>query len=84
MTSAIAQTADEKDITIKNIASQKIVSAITWKDLANFIPFTKIVLKYDISLMNHNNNLITEADDLFSKLDVQYVFMHWSHYIVWK
>lgn len=82
MTSAIAQTADEKDITIKNIASQKIVSAITWKDLANFIPFTKIVLKYDISLMNHNNNLITEADDLFSKLDVQYVFMHWSHYIL--
>lgn len=82
MTSAIATTANESDITIENIASENVISAITWKDLANFVPFKRIVLKYDISLMNHNNNLITEAKDLFSTLDVQYVFMHWGDSIL--
>lgn len=82
MTSAVVSPAHEEDLTLENIATQKIVSAITWKELANFLPFKKIVLKYDISLRNHNNNLITEAKDLFSTLDVQYVFMHWSNFLL--
>ncbi|CAC5367252.1 unnamed protein product [Mytilus coruscus] len=82
MTSATVQSVNEEDITIENIASQKVIPSITWKDLAHFVPFTKIVLKYDISFRNHNNNLLTEASDLFSTLDVQYVFMHWNHFIL--
>ncbi|VDI63030.1 Hypothetical predicted protein [Mytilus galloprovincialis] len=82
MTSATVQSANEEEITIENIASQKVIPSITWKDLAHFVPFNKIVLKYDISFRNHNNNLLTEASDLFSTLDVQYVFMHWNHFIL--
>ena len=62
--------------TEEQISNNNFTWAITLNQLADIVPFKKAVLKIDIP--KFTKKALSQADKLFEKIDVKYVFLHWK------